>query len=51
MPYYRSSGVLLVEIQTPSFVVGGREIDLKMSNVNEFGQFKAQTSAKVLLRP
>ena len=34
-----------------SFVVAGREIDLKMSNVNEFGQFKAQTSAKVLLRP
>ena len=34
-----------------SFVLGGREIGLKMSNVNEIGQFKAQTSAKVLLRP
>ena len=34
-----------------SFVVGGREIDLKMSNLDGFGQFKAQTSAKVLLRP
>ena len=34
-----------------SRVVGGRKIGLKMSNVNEIGQFKAQTSAKVLLRP
>ena len=34
-----------------SFVVAGREIDLKMSNLDGFGQFKAQTSAKVLLRP
>ena len=34
-----------------SFVVAGREIDLKMSNLDRFGQFKAQTSAKVLLRP
>ena len=34
-----------------SRVVGGRNIGLKMSNVNEIGQFKAQTSAKVLLRP
>ena len=34
-----------------SFVFGGREIDLKMSNLDGFGQFKAQTSAKVLLRP
>ena len=34
-----------------SFVVGGREIDRKMSNVDEIGQFKAQTSTKVLLRP
>ena len=32
-----------------SFVVAGREIDLKMPNLDEFGQFKAQTSAKVLL--
>ena len=34
-----------------SFVVAGREIDLKMPNLDEFGQFKAQTSAKVLVRP
>ena len=34
-----------------SRVVGGRNIGLKMSNANEIGQFKAQTSAKVLLRP
>ena len=34
-----------------SFVAAGREIDLKMSNLDGFGQFKAQTSAKVLLRP
>ena len=34
-----------------SRVVGGRNIGLKMSNVNEIGQFKAQTSAKMLLRP
>ena len=34
-----------------SRVVGGRNIGLKMSNVNEIGQFKALTSEKVLLRP
>ena len=34
-----------------SRVVGGRNIGLKMSNVNEIGQFKAQTSEKMLLRP
>ena len=34
-----------------SRVVAGRNIDFKMSNVNEIGQFKAQTSAKMLLRP
>ena len=34
-----------------SFVVAGSEIDLKMSNLDGFGQFEAQTSAKVLLRP
>ena len=34
-----------------SRVVAGRNIDHKMLNFNEFGQFKAQTSARVLLRP
>ena len=34
-----------------SRVVVGRNIGRKMSNVDEIGQFKAQTSAKVLLRP
>ena len=34
-----------------SFVAAGRNIGRKMSNVDEIGQFKAQTSTKVLLRP
>ena len=34
-----------------SRVVAGRNIGRKMSNVDEIGQFKAQTSTKVLLRP
>ena len=34
-----------------SHVAAGRNIDFKMSNLDEFGQFKAQTSAKVLVRP
>jgi hypothetical protein len=34
-----------------SRVVVGRNIGRKMPNVNEIGQFKAQTSEKVLLRP